>query len=149
MNREYPNRPIVGVGAVIMEPQGILLIKRGKPPRLGEWSIPGGAQELGETVEQAAIREVAEETGLDIEVLGLIDVVNSISHDDQGGVQYHYTLVDVLAAVTGGDLRAGGDAAEVRWFDPNNLTELGLWAETRRIISLAAEMHASLEAASD
>jgi 8-oxo-dGTP diphosphatase len=148
VSREYPNRPIVGIGAVVMGPQGILLVERGKPPRQGEWSIPGGAQELGETIEQAAVREIAEETGLGIEVLGLIDVVDSLARDERGDVRYHYTLVDVLAAVTGGELRAGGDAANACWFALDDLAGLDLWSETSRIIDLATEMYEALEVTS-
>ena len=102
MSRFYPSQPIVGVGIVICRDTRILLIRRGKPPRQGQWSLPGGAQELGETVFDAACREAKEETGLDIKVLGLLDVVDSIHHDDDGKVKQHYTLVDVYAAAPQG-----------------------------------------------
>ena len=123
-DRSYPERPIVGIGAVVLGKPGVLLIQRGKPPRSGSWSLPGGGQKLGETVEAAAIREVREETGLEIEVLGLVDVVDSIRTDEAGAVQYHYTLVDVAAVVTGGELAAGSDAKDARWFSFDEIAEL-------------------------
>jgi 8-oxo-dGTP diphosphatase len=141
MSREYPERPVVGVGVVVLGAGKVLLVRRGKPPRENQWSLPGGAQKLGETVFETAAREVREETGLAVEVLGLIDVVDSIRNDDAGRVHYHYTLVDVFAAVRDGALRAGGDAADVAWFDVADVASLGMWSETERIITLAIEMH--------
>jgi len=114
MNREYPDRPIAGVGAVVIADGRVLLIRRGAAPRAGHWSLPGGAQEIGETYAEACAREVREETGLEIEVLGLIDVVDSISRDESGRVRYHYLLADVLARPRGGTLKAGGDVADAR-----------------------------------
>jgi len=142
--REYPDRPFVGVGAVILGRDGVVMIQRGKPPRLGSWSLPGGAQELGETVFETAVREAREETGLEIEVIGLVDVVDSIRRDDAGTVQYHYTLVDVVARATGGALRPGGDAMGARWVGFEEIPAMELWSETVRIIELAAEMAAAL-----
>jgi len=141
MSREYPERPVVGVGVVILGAGKVLLVRRGKPPREGQWSLPGGAQKLGETVFEAAAREVREETGLGVEVLGLADVVDTIRNDDDGRIRYHYTLVDVFAVVRDGTLRAGGDAAAAAWFDLADVAGLGLWSETERIINLAVEMH--------
>ncbi len=142
--REYPDRPFVGVGVVILGPEGVVMIQRGQPPRKGSWSLPGGAQELGETVNQAAIREAYEETGLNIEVLGLVDVVDSIRADDDGTIQFHYTLVDVTARVADGTLSAGGDAMNAKWVPLNEISTMGLWSETVRIIELAAEMTAAI-----
>lgn len=144
MSREYPDRPVVGVGVVVLDAGKVLLIRRGKPPRQGQWSLPGGGQKLGETVFEAAAREVREETGLDVEVLGLVDVVDSIRNDDAGRVHYHYTLVDVFAIIRGGTLRPGGDAADAAWIAPADVPGLGLWSETERIIDLAVEMHDAL-----
>jgi len=112
MSREYPEWPVVGVGVVVLGAEGVLMIRRGNPPRQGQWSLPGGAQKLGETVFDTARRETREETGLDIDVLGLVDVVDSIQADDDGKVRYHFTLVDVFAVVRQGPgrLSAGGDA---------------------------------------
>lgn len=136
---DYPNRPLIGVGVVVFKDDRVLLIRRGKPPREGQWSLPGGRQRLGETVAEAARREVAEEAGIEIEVDGLIDVVDSITRDDAGAVQYHYTLVDVLAAWRAGKARPGHDAAAVVWADPADLARYDLWDETRRIIGLALQ----------
>jgi 8-oxo-dGTP diphosphatase len=138
--REYPERPLVGVGVVILGPEGVVMIQRGKPPRAGSWSLPGGAQKLGETVNAAALREAKEETGLDIEVIGLVDVVDSIRPDETGAIQYHYTLVDVVARSIGGELAAGGDAMDAKWVTLAALEEMELWSETVRVIELAGEM---------
>ncbi|MEX0693764.1 MAG: NUDIX hydrolase [Rhodospirillales bacterium] len=138
ISREYPARPLVGVGAVIMGPKGVILIKRGKPPRAGSWSLPGGAQKTGETVYAAAMREIHEETGLSAQIHGLIDVVDSITRDDDGRVRFHYTLVDVWATPLNEDTpHAGGDAADVRWVSLEEARTLGLWSETLRIIEKA------------
>jgi 8-oxo-dGTP diphosphatase len=132
--REYPDRPVVGVGVVVWREDQFLLIRRGKPPNRGQWSLPGGAQKLGETVFEAARREIMEETALDVEVLGLVDVVDGIKADGQGRVQFHYTLVDVVAESQRGEAAAGDDAIAVCWFQLADLAELGLWSETERII---------------
>ncbi len=142
MTREYPERPLVGIGVVGLGPRGVLMIKRAKPPRKGQWSLPGGAQELGETVFEAARREVMEETGLTIGILGLVDVVDSIGRDDAGKVQYHYTLVEVLARIpprAKTEPRPGSDADEAAWIPLRDIPGLGLWSETERIIDLAVE----------
>ena len=139
--REYPERPLVGVGAVILSDSGVVLIKRGKPPRVGAWSLPGGAQKLGETVAEAAHREILEETGLDTEIIGLIDVVDSISHASDGRIQFHYTLVDMLAVASAGDIpKAGADAADAIWVPMDELADYKLWSETIRIINQAQDM---------
>ena len=135
MIREYPKRPWVGVGVVVWRGGDVLMIKRGKPPRLGSWSLPGGAQRLGETAAEAALREVAEETGLQVDILGLIDVVDSIQRDAAGAIRYHYTLIDFAAQWRAGKPVAGDDAAEAKFFAAADLEELDLWSETRRIIA--------------
>ena len=150
MSREYPKRPIVGIGVVVLGPEGVVLIRRAKPPRKGQWSLPGGAQKLGETVFEGARREVMEETGLDVEILGLVDVVDSIRPDETGGnndkIRYHYTLVDVVARPSGSTrLKAGSDALDAAWTALEDIPGLELWPETERIIRLAAEMAEALE----
>lgn len=138
MPREYPDRPFVGVGAVIWRGDEVLLVQRGKAPRFGAWSLPGGRQELGETVRDAIVREIREETALEVEITGLIDVVDSLTHDSEGRVLYHYTLVDFSVEWRAGDATAGSDAAGVRWVHPDRLDEYKLWDETLRIIRLSA-----------
>lgn len=143
MSREYPERPVAAVGAVVVDSGKVLLIRRGKPPRPGQWSLPGGGQELGESYIEAAIREAREETGLAIEVLGLIDVVDSITRDESGRVRFHYLLADVVARPVGGTLQAGGDASEARWFSPEEVFALPLWSETIRVIEKALAIAAA------
>ena len=144
MSREYPEWPVVGVGVVVLGSQGVVLIRRGKPPRQGQWSLPGGAQKTGETVFDAARREVLEETGLEVDILGLVDVVDSILPDDAGNIRYHYTLVDVVAVAIGHKPPvSGSDAEEVAWMALEDIAGLGLWTETERIIDLAVEMAAA------
>ncbi len=136
-------RPLVGVGVVVLKgaagDEQVLLIRRGKAPRLGTWSLPGGRQRHGETVRAAAAREVMEETGLEVEISHLLDVVDSLTRDSTGAVAYHYTLVDFLAEWCAGEARAGDDAAEVLWADPRDLDRFALWSETLRIVALALD----------
>lgn len=138
MNRRYPSQPVVGVGVVVWQGDQVLLIKRKKPPRAGQWSLPGGAQELGETLAEAAAREVREETGIGIRLGDIIAALDLIDRDDEGRVRHHYTLVDFVAEALETALEAGDDAAEARWFRHAEINQLGLWSETVRIINLAA-----------
>ncbi|MDI6847844.1 MAG: NUDIX hydrolase [Candidatus Bathyarchaeia archaeon] len=115
MKRLYPNQPVVGVGAVIICSGKILLEKRKGEPGRGKWSIPGGLVELGESVEQTVIREVKEETNLEVEKPELIDVVDNISVDGNGEITYHFVIVDYFVKLRGGTLKAADDAAELRW----------------------------------
>ena len=140
MSRSYPNRPIVGVGAVVFRDDRVLLIRRGKPPRMGDWSLPGGMQEIGETVFEAAAREVREETGVTISDIALIDVVDSITRDDDARVQFHYTLVDVVAKWRSGEPAGGSDAMHAEFMSFDEVSKIVLWRETHRIIAKAREM---------
>ena len=140
MSRSYPNRPIVGVGAVVFRDDRVLLIKRGKPPRMGDWSLPGGMQEIGETVFEAASREVQEETGVTISDIALIDVVDSITRDGDARVQFHYTLVDVVAKWRSGEPAGGSDAMHAEFMSFDEVSKIVLWRETHRIIAKAREM---------
>ena len=144
MSRLYPKRPIVGVGVVVLSGDQVLLVRRAKPPRQGEWSLPGGAQKIGETVFEAGRREVLEETGVTVEVLGLLDVIDSIQSDDTDRIRYHFTLVDVLAVWISGEARAATDAAEAAWFVRTAVPDLGLWSETGRMIELGFERRSAL-----
>ncbi len=115
MKRLYPKQPIIGVGAVIIKDGKILLEKRKNEPGKGKWSIPGGLVELGETIEQTAIREVKEETGLEVEKPEHIDVVDNVVRDENGEVQYHFVIIDCFVKLKGGTLEARSDAEELRW----------------------------------
>ncbi len=133
-SRDYPTRPWVGVGVVVTKGRDVLMIRRGKPPRQGQWSLPGGVQELGETVRETAVREVLEETGIEIALGPIADVVDSVTRDDDGRVLHHYTLVDFSAVWVAGEPRAGDDAQDARWFSLAELKAETLWPETLRLI---------------
>ncbi len=140
MSRSYPDRPIVGVGAVVFRDDQVLMIRRGKPQRMGDWSLPGGMQELGETVFDAALREVHEETAVTIQNIALIDVIDSITRDDADRIQFHYTLVDVVADWLAGEPVGGTDAMHAEFMPFHKVAALDLWSETHRIIAKAREM---------
>jgi len=140
MSREYPARPIVGIGIVLLRPpQEVLLIRRGRAPMLGAWGLPGGGQELGETAEEAARRELREETGLCVGPLVLAGTVDSIDRDEAGRVRYHYTILDFAGLWEGGEPQALSDAAAVTWADLRDLARYDLWSEAHRIIGLARQ----------
>ncbi len=134
MKRDYPERPVVGVGAVIVDGRKVLLIRRGSEPLKGQWSLPGGGLETGEPLEEGLRREVREETGLEVNILNLAGVYDRIMQDDSGKAQFHYVLIDYVCTVAGGTLRAGGDAAEVRWVDEGELDALDITALTLPVI---------------
>ena len=128
MQREFPEIPLVGVGAIIIEESRVLLVKRAHPPLQAQWSIPGGVLEVGELIREAAIREAREETGLIVEPGDLLGVYDRILRTAEKRVQYHYVLIDFLCRRVGGELAAADDAAEVRWFTREELPAL----ESRR-----------------
>ena len=113
--REYPKRPLVGIGIIVLKPDAVLLVRRGRAPAQGEWSLPGGAQELGETAEDAARRELAEETGLAVGPLHLVGHFDSIHRDVAGAIRYHYTILDFGARYEAGEPRAGSDVESLLW----------------------------------
>nr|MDO8061761.1 NUDIX hydrolase [Candidatus Freyrarchaeum guaymaensis] len=133
MAREYPERPLVGVGGVVFDGGRVLLVKRGSQPSYGKWSIPGGLVELGETVADACVREVYEETGLIVKVKRLIDVVDYIDYDEEGEVRFHYVIVDFLVEPVGGVLRAGTDALDARFVRLDDLGRYELTGTARRL----------------
>jgi mutator protein MutT len=137
MSRDYPERPIIGVAAVIIETDRVVLVRRGSPPAYGEWSLPGGAVELGETVEKAVVREVSEEIGLEVEVLELVAVLDRIFLDQVGEVQFHYVLLDFLCRRTGGRLLASSDAISCVQVPFSALQGYKLSKETREVINRA------------
>ncbi|MCC7167244.1 MAG: NUDIX hydrolase [Rhodospirillales bacterium] len=137
MNRLYPEQPLVGVGAVIWRDGQVLLIQRGQPPRQGSWSLPGGLQHLGETVEEAVLREVLEETGLSVRLIGVAAVVDLIDRDDEAKIRHHYTVIDFTAEWAAGEARAGSDAADLCWADPDNLDRFALTPQAKGVIAKA------------
>lgn len=134
MQREFPEQPIIGVGAIIIKDERVLLVKRAHPPIQGQWSIPGGALEVGELVREAAVREAFEETGLIVEPGELLGVFDRVLRDPEQRVQYHYVLIDFLCKPVGGELGAASDAAEVRWFTREGLPALNLADDTHEVI---------------
>lgn len=134
MKREYPDAPLVGVGAIIIESDRVALVKRGHAPLQGQWSIPGGVLEVGETLRKAVVREAREETGLTIEPGELLGVFERVVPDEHGKMRYHYVLIDFLCRRSAGELRAGDDADEVRWFRRDQLAGLQLARETEGVI---------------
>jgi ADP-ribose pyrophosphatase YjhB (NUDIX family) len=136
-DREYPTRPFVGIGIVVIKGDHVLLCRRGKPPGVGTWTLPGGAQDVGETCEAAARRELMEETGLSVGDLHFCAHVDTIRRDDQGRVRFHYTILDFAARWAGGEPVAGSDVSEVEWAPMNALEPYALWSEAHRIIAIA------------
>jgi len=134
MQREFPDVPLVGVGAIIIEGDRVVLVKRAHPPLQAEWSIPGGVLEVGELVREAAIREAREETGLTVQPGELLGVYDRILRDPDKRVQYHYVLIDFLCRRVAGELAAASDAAEVRWFGREELPGLKLAEDTLDVI---------------
>jgi mutator protein MutT len=143
MPRLYPELPIVGVGAVVLHEGRVLIVRRANPPLQGEWSIPGGALDLGERLRHGLAREVREETGLEVEVGPLLDVFDSIFPDAEGRTQYHYVLIDYLCRPLSGTATAASDASELRWVHPDELEHLGIKPATIGVIRKAFALAAS------
>ena len=131
-SREYPTRPLVGTGALILQDGKLLLIRRGAQPGQGKWSIPGGLVELGENVQDAMVRETKEEVGLDVEAVKLMDVFDSVTLDDQGRIQYHFVVVNFLVRVVGGTVRTASDILEARWVRVEEVEKFTLTDSFRR-----------------
>ena len=138
MKREYPASPIAGVAAVVFQGSEVLLVRRGNEPSKGKLGIPGGVVELGETAEEAVVREVEEETGIRVKPLRVLDVLDSIVRDDEGGIRFHYVLLEFLCEPIGGDLNASSDVSEALWAPLEGLGELDVMPRTRAFIERVA-----------
>ena len=136
-SRQYPQRPILGVGAIIIEGERVLLVERGREPLKGYWSLPGGALETGEKLAEGIRREVLEETGLEIEMLSVVEIFERIMRDAAGLAEYHYVLIDYLCRATGGVLQAGDDVSQARWVERACLPEYRITEGTLPVIEKA------------
>ena len=134
MKRSYPEHPIIGVGAVVVDGSRVLLVRRATEPLKGEWSVPGGMLELGEKLRDGVRREVLEETGLVVEPGEVLDVFDSIFTDAQGRTQYHYVLIDFLCRTISGEAKAETDVSEVRWISENDLPAMGLRESIEQVV---------------
>lgn len=139
MKRHYPDQPLVGVGAVIFKAEEVLLVRRGQEPALGVWSLPGGLVELGETLEEAIRRELQEEVGLSVNILGITAVLERVYRDQSGGIPYHYVLVDFLCDYQAGELRPGSDITAAQFISLPDLDRFDLPEFTARVIRRARE----------
>jgi ADP-ribose pyrophosphatase YjhB (NUDIX family) len=133
----YPSRPHIGIGVVVWRADKVLLVKRRNPPQQGFWSLPGGKQELGETIRHTAVREVREETGLEIKPLDIITALDAISLDQQGRIEFHYTLVEVAAEAGEGEPQPLDDVTDVCWATLDEVEQLCQWPEVARVVRLS------------
>jgi len=143
MKRLYPEQPIIGIGAVIVDQGRALLVRRNTEPLKGEWSVPGGVLELGEKLRDGAAREALEETGMHVEVGEVLDVFDSIFTDTEGRTEYHYVLIDFLCRPISGEARAGSDVSEVKWITSADLEQLRLRASIAQVLRKALSISTS------
>jgi len=132
--REYPQRPIVGVGAIVIKDGRVLLVQRAAPPSRGLWAIPGGSLEAGETLQQGAEREIREETGVVVRAGAPVYAFDFLQYDDQNRLQYHFVIVDMEGEYLGGEVKAADDALAARWVSPAELPDLPVSANTLKIL---------------
>lgn len=140
MAREYPAHPVVGVGAVVVLGDRALIIKRAHEPRKGEWSLPGGLLELGESLQDAVLREIKEETSLDVEVGPVIETFDRVHRDDDGRIRYHFVIVDFVCWPKGGVATAGSDADAVAWVTAAEIDEYSVNAHAKAVILTGLEV---------
>ena len=140
MRREYPDSPIIGVGAVVFKEKSVLLAKRAREPGMGQWSIPGGAVELGETLEEALIREIGEEVSISFEIGGLVRLLDRVLFDRNNRVRYHYVIADYWGRWLAGDPVPDSDVSEARFFTVEDVLSMNIHKELRETILMADEM---------
>ncbi len=139
-SRSYPTRPILGVGAIVIESGRVLLVERGREPLKGYWSLPGGVLEVGEKLADGVRREMLEETGLEIEPMSVVEIFERIMRDSVGAVEYHYVLIDYICRVTGGVLNAGDDVSRVLWVERASLPQYRITEGTLEVIEKAFDL---------
>ena len=140
MKRDYPDRPIIGVGAAIVSNGRILLVRRAAEPLKGQWSIPGGALEVGEKLHDGIRREALEETGLQVEPQDILGVFDRIYTDDEGRIQYHYVVADYLCHLVGGEARASSDVSQIQWVREAELSALELTESIEEVVRMALKL---------
>jgi 8-oxo-dGTP diphosphatase len=141
--RRYPDRPVVSVGAVVLDGPRVLLVKRGHEPLKGRWSLPGGVVEAGEALHEAVVREVREETGLTVQVGEVVEVLDRITRDADGRIEFHYVIVDYLCEVASGSLACASDADDAQWIDRGELAGYDLTTKVAEVIARAFALNAS------
>ena len=145
MRRRYPEMPVPAIGALVVDGDRVLLVLRRNPPYAGQWSIPGGVQEVGETLFEAVRREVVEETGLSVGDIGLLDVGDLLEYDKEGRVEYHYVITYFRCHPAPGELHAGDDASDVRWFTSEAVAALEISERLKQLVRCALEHEAGNE----
>ena len=133
-SRRYPDRPIVAVGAIVAENGRVLMARRGKEPSYGLWSVPGGAVHLGEDLKAAARREIREELGIEVELTDVVEIMERVTRDVEGRIQYHYVVIDYLARHVGGEPTPSPEALEVRWIAPEEFSQCEMTRGTAEVI---------------
>lgn len=134
LHETYPDRPQVAVGAIVFEKERVLLVRRGQPPAKGLWAIPGGKIELGETLQEAAEREIREETGINIRAGAPVFTFDLVDRDDIGRIRFHYVIVDLIADYIDGELQSGDDALEARWVSPGEMNKMNISTVTLKVL---------------